>query len=172
MPTALEFTEQQIRENIARAVGDVFKTMLNRPAQPVPADAAGGVPAARPGSRQVVGTVGFAGEANGAVYIYFNEAFAKKCTGGMLGLSDQEIEEMGSEPVNDAVGELSNMIVGSFKNGLNDAGFPCKLSIPSTLSGTDFTISPWPHGSARRHAYAFESLGQFIVADVILKLGN
>jgi len=169
MPGTLECTEQDIRTNIARAVTDVFKTMLNRAVTLLPYDAPP-QPMKYPPVRQIVGTVGIAGEAYGVIYLCFCEPFAKRCTAELLGVAERDVEKMGDEAVSDAVAELTNMVAGSFKSWLCDTGFSCKLSIPATVSGTDFTIAARPHGSAIRHAYRFESSGQVIATQVIVSL--
>jgi chemotaxis protein CheX len=82
-------------------------------------------------------------------------------------MTEEELNEAGDEVMNDAIGELTNMTVGSFKNGLCDAGYPCKLTIPSILHGSNFTIEPI--SSVSRHIYFFDSGGHRIVADVLMK---
>jgi chemotaxis protein CheX len=161
-----QIAESLIRENIIRAVGDVFKTMLG---QTVQFRAIDSMSAPLPGSAQqhVVGTVGFIGDINGLIYLYIGEDFAGQCTREMLGMSDQEFAENGSESVNDAIGEITNMVVGSFKNGLCDAGYPCKLTIPSILRGRNFSVEQV--STTQRHVYSFETRGQQITADILLK---
>jgi len=165
MPAIQEISEQLIRSNISRAVCDVFKTMLNRDADdgivmhegvaaswpPLPPDGEA-IP-------QVVGTVGFIGDANGLIYLYLP-----------LALAQVELEEAGDEVINDAIGELTNMTVGSFKSSLCDAGFPCKLTIPSILRGSNFCIEPI--SSVQRYIYSFETSGYKIVADILMKTGD
>ena len=148
MPALKEISEPLIRENITRAIADVFKTMLGRQTElcstseqgnfcwpPIPSTQGEATP-------QVVGTVGFIGDVNGLIYFYLPSGFARICTSQLLGLSEAEIDEAGDEVINDAIGELTNMSVGSFKNGLCDAGYPCKLTIPSILRGSNFCIEP------------------------------
>ena len=171
MPGTLVFTEHEVRTNIVRAVADVFKTMLNRRVMLLP-DNAPPAPVRYPPVRQIVGTVGIAGEANGVVYLRFSEPFARRCAGDMLRLTEREIAEMGDETVSDAVAELTNMVAGSFKNWLCDSGLSCKLSIPATVCGTDFTICALQSGGESHHTYRFESSGQSIVVDVIVKIGG
>jgi chemotaxis protein CheX len=69
--------------------------------------------------------------------------------------------------VNDAIGEITNMVVGSFKNSFCDAGYPCKLTIPSILRGRNFCIEPI--SSAQRHVYNFDCGGHRVVADILMK---
>jgi chemotaxis protein CheX len=172
MPATQEISELLIRENINRAVADVFKTMLGRPVEmraidqrepqlwpPLP-------PPPEQGAPHLVGTVGFLGDINGLIYLYLEVSFANLCTARLLGM------EVGSpalteEAVNDAIGELTNMIVGVFKNGLCDSGYSCKLTIPSIVRGRNFCIGPV--SSAQRHIYAFESQGHRVVADILMK---
>jgi chemotaxis protein CheX len=168
MPAAEEISETLIRENITRAVADVFKTMLGRPATPSAADPA----EKREGSDagQVVGTVGFIGDLNGIVYLYLEETFANQCTGQILGMSAFELQAAGDDVVNDAIGELTNMVVGSFKNALCDAGYPCKLTIPSILRGRNFCIQSTR--MAERRSYRFLCGNHRVVADIIIKAGD
>jgi chemotaxis protein CheX len=116
---------------------------------------------------QVVGTVGFLGDINGLIYLYFEDGFAKDCTGHLLGMSAAEVTEAGDEVINDAIGEITNMTVGGFKNGLCDAGYPCMLTIPSILRGTNFSIEPI--SSAVRHVYHFDCAEHRVVADILMK---
>ena len=179
MPAATQdISETLIRDNINRAVCDVFKTMLHRGAQLKEVSISGGPDECPPALRddalaanpQVVGTVGFLGEVNGLIYLYFEGDFAKHCTGHMLGMSDAEVDESGDEVINDAIGEITNMTVGSFKNGLSDQGYPCKLTIPSILRGSNFSIEPI--SDSMRFIYSFDTEGQRLVADIILKVGE
>lgn len=174
MPAAAQITAPLIRENIARAVSDVFKTMLAR--EPVLTPVAGGdleavwpaqSPLADNPRPHIVGTVGFIGDANGLIYLYLDLAFARHCTCHLLGMTEEELTEAGDEVMNDAIGELTNMTVGSFKNGLCDAGYPCKLTIPSILHGSNFTIEPI--SSVTRHVYHFDCSGHRIIADILMK---
>ncbi|MCR6654569.1 MAG: chemotaxis protein CheX [Opitutus sp.] len=172
MPATEQITEHLIRDNIARAVADVFKTMLSQEPTftPVvnnldtvwPKD-----PLAEHGRPHVVGTVGFIGEANGLIYLYLDLNFARTCTCSLLGMTDEELTEAGDEVMNDAIGELTNMTVGSFKNGLCDAGYTCKLTIPSILHGSNFSIEPI--SSVARYIYHFDCGGNRIIADILLK---
>ncbi len=176
MPATQEISSALIRDNITRAVNDVFKTMLNRPSQLVDTPApenAGWPPVPEVSSEirpQVVGTVGFLGDVNGLIYFYLDLAFARLATSHLLGMTDAELDEAGDEVVNDAVGELTNMTVGSFKNGLCDAGYPCMLTIPSILRGSNFCVEPV--SSAQRFIFRFDCAGHRVVTDILLKTGE
>ena len=175
MPVLQDITGSLISEHIRRAVHEVFSTMLAREAEFV----AGGervagqavVPAGGPAEGlQVVGTVGFVGDINGLMYVYFAEDFASLATRHLLGMSESELLAAGAEVVNDAIGELTNMTVGSFKNGLCDAGYPCKLTIPTILRGRNLAIEPI--SSARRHDFLFNCAGHRVAIEILMKTGE
>ena len=178
MPTAAEINEPLIREYITRAVGDVFKTMLGRDSAFVCATTQApddGMSPPPPGPANgitpfVVGTVGFLGDINGLIYLYLDEPFSRLCTCHLLGMTDKELDEAGDEVINDAIGELTNMTVGGFKNGLCDAGFPCMLTIPSILRGNNFCVEPI--SSARRYVFRFDCAGHNVVTDILMKAGD
>lgn len=171
MPATVEITEDLIRSYINRAVGDVFKTMLGREPSSVrhgQSTIADGLPPMESHRPQIVGTVGFVGEINGLIYLHLDLAFARLCTCHLLGMTDAELDEAGDDVINDAIGELTNMTVGSFKNGLCDSGHSCMLTIPSIVRGSNFVIEPI--SSATRHIYFFQCEEHRVVADVLIQL--
>jgi chemotaxis protein CheX len=176
MPATQEITQTLVRENIIRALTDVFKTMLEKmppvvfSANQDPSDFWPLDHSTKEGKPHVVGTVGFIGEANGLIYIYLPLPFARLCTRNLLSMTERELNDAGDETVNDAIGELTNMTVGSFKGGLSDAGYSCMLTMPSILRGSNFCIEPI--SSASRHIYAFECAGHRFVTDILIKLGE
>jgi chemotaxis protein CheX len=123
----------EIGELLKSAVIDVFSTMFSINAKPIEATEIRGN-----GETLVAGSVGFVGNVNGVVYVYLRAPFARKLTGQMLGIPDEEVDE--NEMVGDAIGELSNMIVGSTKSRLCDSGASCKLTIPSIVRGQNLNI--------------------------------
>ena len=177
MPAVQEISETLIRQNITRAIGEVFKTMLGREAH-LTSESQGRIEqtshhhavVAEAAGPQVVGTVGFIGEINGLIYLYFDHGFARLCTCHLLGFTEAELDEAGDEVINDAIGELTNMSVGSFKNALCDAGFGCKLTIPSIIRGSNFSVEPVT--TAQRFVYRFECSGHRVVTDILVKAGD
>ena len=169
MPAVGQLSERFIRDNIVHAVADVFDETLRRPislrdwAGPWPPR-----PSAKPATAtpQVVGTVGFLGGARGLVQLYFESALAVDCAGAMLGMDGPELESVGDVVVNYAIGELTNMIVGGFKEGLCDAGFPCGLTEASVLRGLNFRIDPIV--TQHRYIYVFDCAGGRVVADIVI----
>lgn len=169
MPTIDRISDVVFRETITRAVQDVVKTMLAQTAVFHSESDAQHCErnAIEIDGQQVVGTVGFIGDINGLVYLYLGSELAAVSAGHLLGMSPEEIEDAGDEVVNDAIGELTNMTVGAFKNQLCDRGFLCKLTIPSILRGSNFSIEPI--STAIRRVYRFDIGGHRIVADLLMK---
>jgi chemotaxis protein CheX len=169
MPVAAEISEAMIRAHINRAVTDVFTTMVGRTPIFLPQSPGTrrGTSFAESNRPQVVGSVGFVGDCNGLVYLHFDLAFARACTCQLLGMTETELDAAGEEVTNDAIGELTNMTVGGFKNALCDAGHACKLTIPSILRGTNFSIEPI--SSVVRHVYRFDCAEHRVIADILMK---
>ena len=89
--------------------------------------------------QRVTGSVGFAGEKiNGAVYVHFSEALARRAAANILGIPREEIA--GHAEVNDVIGEVANMVTGGLKSWLCDSGAPCAMSTPAIIRGASFQI--------------------------------
>lgn len=162
-----QITDQLVEDCVLRSVQSVFRTMMGHDAilTKLPD---GTAPSISNSSSQVIGCVGFLGAANGMIYLCFSEEFAKHASGQILGMSAAEIEMSGHEVVHDAIGEITNMTVGGFKNAIADLGFPCKLTLPSIVRGHKLSIASIK--AASRHIYRFEIGSHFLVADLQLKL--
>jgi len=114
----------ELEELLKAAADEVFRTGLSFDTRSIPFDSD-----AMSSEAHIAGSVGFIGAMTGVVYVYSTAAFARTMTGKMLGMSDTEVE--GDEMVNDALGELANMIVGGLKTNLVECGHPCVLTIRS-----------------------------------------
>lgn len=81
--------------------------------------------------------VGLAGSYSGLVSIHVPWPLAISFTSLMLGMEVTEIDD----DVNDAMGEIANMIAGSFKQHLSKGGSDIQLSTPSVVNGSDYTVT-------------------------------
>ena len=151
---------EDIEQLIGTAVGEVFGTMLNLPVAPEPKDTP-----IQNGEAHVASSVGFIGRLTGVVFLYSTNTFAKRMTGRLLGLEQHEVE--GDEMVNDAMGELANMVVGNIKSRLSDRGMPCVLTIPSIVRGQHLSIEPV--SSTQRRVFSFRSVDNQRVVELLLK---
>ncbi len=84
----------------------------------------------------ITGMVGMAGSYTGMLSIHCPAPLAMQITSNMLGM---EVEEVG-EDVNDALGEIANMLGGHVKQVLSKGGLDLNLSIPTVISGETYTI--------------------------------
>lgn len=85
----------------------------------------------------VTAMVGLAGAYNGMVSLHAPHNLALTFTSQMLGMEVSEIDA----DVHDAIGEITNMIAGSFKQHLTNKGNDVKLSTPSVVNGKEYVIS-------------------------------
>jgi chemotaxis protein CheX len=92
----------------------------------------------------VTAMVGLAGTCNGIVSIHTPQTLALKFAAQMLGMDVSEV----ADDINDALGEIANMIGGSFKHHLSNGGNDIKLSTPSVVAGTNYSFTTANHGKS------------------------
>ena len=86
----------------------------------------------------VTGVIGLAGSnVLGSVIITFQTDAILQIVSNMLG---EEFTELTSD-VEDAVGEITNMIVGGAKRVLAEKGFKFNLAIPTIIKGENVTLN-------------------------------
>lgn len=143
--------------SLVSAIEEVFDTMLATPLvrQPIVAGAAN-VPA------NVVATVAFAGHRRGLVVVYSSMIAARAITGSMLGIP---VEDVNGE-VPDAMGEVANMVAGTFRNRLAAFEPSSDISVPTVTIGTEFATL---YSSAvQRTRCPFDMQGEPISVELIL----
>ena len=132
-----------------------------------------GTPFYKVGSRDplIVGSVGFTGEANGVVYLYMELELAAQVAARITGMEAADlVQSGGDEIVKDVVGEVTNMTVGTFKNGICDLGFQCKVTLPTVLRGSQLKVESTQ--SAQRWTFEFSVLDRPLIADLFLQEDN
>ncbi len=112
------------------ATTDVFETMIFRK---VVAKGTTWGHATRPKS-QIVGSVGFAGSSTGLVAFHATLDAARDIATAMLGTPVDE------DGVPDALGEVTNMIAGSFRTRMAQFQDAWAISVPTVTVGSDFYI--------------------------------
>ncbi|HEY4300592.1 MAG TPA: chemotaxis protein CheX [Candidatus Didemnitutus sp.] len=166
MAETLQITDKIVENAIVSSLRNVFWTMLHH----MPSLKASGleaIPSDADMHFEVIGCVGFAGDVNGIVYLCLTEEFARQSTAQILGMSLAEVDMTAPEVIKDAVGEVTNMTAGGFKNELCDLGYPCKLGLPTFLRGRSLAVASTK--SAARHVFWFECNGHRLAADILLK---
>ncbi len=116
---------------ISQASANVFATMLGVDIRQGESSVENGSPDANDG---VVSLIGLAGSWTGAGSITCSPALACRVCSQMLMTETAAV----NEEVLDAVAELTNMIIGSVKNDLEEHLGPLGLSIPTVVFGRNF----------------------------------
>lgn len=170
------FPTAEVDTMVADSVEKVFSTMMSSSAKLFTAYNNGETPAkshprlkVEADQMMVVGMIGFLGSIKGVIYIYVDEATSISITSAFLGMDKAELKG-NHETVNDALGELSNMISGTYKNQLCDKGFNCRLTIPSILRANNFTIEPM--AGALHRMYQFEILDSAMGLELVMLEGD
>ena len=120
----------ELRDKIVESTREIFSSMVMMEV------ATSSVPL-KPSSNHkdsVTGLIGLSGTCKGVLAIHMPQKFALLVTSGFLGM---DLEEINAD-VEDAIGELANMLGGSVKAFLSENGRDINLSMPSTISGEDY----------------------------------
>ena len=84
----------------------------------------------------ITGMIGLAGTHKGILAVHFPYAVAMAITSSFLMMDVEEV----NEDVHDAVGEIANMLGGNVKTILSENGRDIDLSLPSTISGSQYNF--------------------------------
>jgi len=111
------------------AVEEVFELML---------DSALEIPSEPPAAEglDVTSMVGLAGQLCGVLCVCCSTKSASRIAARMLGADSDNC----GPQIWDAMGEISNMVAGNFKNKITGLGDGCMLSVPTVISGGDYNL--------------------------------
>ena len=85
----------------------------------------------------ITSIIGMTGETSGSIIISFPATLACKIASNML---MEDIHEM-NQAVQDAIGEIGNIVVGDARRLLIQEGFQLNISIPTVVMGKGHVIS-------------------------------
>ncbi len=123
--------EGQVIKAIGASVKELFETMISLPVT------VGDVTEDKSCiQKDITGMIGLAGEYQGIITVYFPEEIALRIVSGMIGM---EINEINAD-VQDAIGEVANIIVGGAKNELYLEGIHFDISTPTVVVGNDYMV--------------------------------
>lgn len=131
---ALNTTEEELTKGLIKDVRDVFTTMvevedlMHLPMQ---------IDVATHFKDCLTAMVGLAGTYSGLVSVHLPRPLATSFSSKMLGMEVDEI----NDDVRDAMGEIANMIAGSFKQHLSKGGSDIHLSTPSIVDGSEYVMT-------------------------------
>jgi CheY-specific phosphatase CheX len=80
--------------------------------------------------------VGLAGIVTGVLSVRCCHKSAMQIASAMLGMPPNEA----GEHAWDALGEVANMVAGNFKNKIDGMSDKCLLSVPTVITGADYTL--------------------------------
>ena len=137
------------------AAQEVFDLMLGSPLT-IPIE-----PAQERGL-DVTAMVGLAGQLCGVITVSCSENSAASMTARLLGTApDQAGPEMW-----DAIGEICNMVAGNFKNKITGLADGCLLSVPTVITGADYSLHSLSDERALRMTMLFEGAAVIISLQV------
>ncbi|HEY1265162.1 MAG TPA: chemotaxis protein CheX [Terriglobales bacterium] len=126
------------------AVREVFEIMLGSALEPLTDP--------NPVNCEFTAMVGLAGQLCGVVTMRCTAQSAILMTSRMLNVDPKEAEKQ----VWDALGEIANMIAGNFKNKLTGMGSGCMLSVPTVISGGDYSFHSLADAGPMEVMFLFE----------------
>jgi chemotaxis protein CheX len=128
----LNTTGDELIGHLDGDVREIFSTMVGM--QVAPAQAADTVTKFKD---CVTAMIGFAGSYNGMISVNTPQKLALTIASEMLGMEITECDD----DVRDALGEIANMVGGSFKHHFVKDGHEVRLSTPSVMSGDEYVVN-------------------------------
>jgi chemotaxis protein CheX len=107
---------------------EVFELMLGCELKPLEAAPDGGL--------DITSMVGLAGNLCGVLSVRSSKESAALMACKMLGAETNK----DSQEVRDAFGEICNMVAGNFKNKISGMSEGCMLSVPTVVTGSDYSM--------------------------------
>jgi chemotaxis protein CheX len=144
----------ELDEKIIESVQEIFSSMIMMDITVSDEKLGEGVPL----TDSISGIIGLAGMRKGVMAIHLPNSVAMAITGSFLGM---EVTEIG-EDVEDAVGELANMLGGNIKTILSEKGRDIELSMPSTISGHQYDFQSTKEAERTTIPFVCDA-GKFIV---------
>lgn len=118
---------------VAQATQDVFQTLIG---WEMKVDGITVNKGPTNGGAELNAIISFNGTMSGAFILHFPEVLAAGIASEILGMKCEE----GSDDTKDAIGELLNMIAGGVKNHYQSQRDPFKISVPTIITGMDFSV--------------------------------
>lgn len=136
--------------NVDESVCEVFGTMLGVSARNEAEGGSGGVE----GTESVTAVVGFGGILTGACVFRCDAAGAQQIAARMTGMEFAAVDEI----VEDGIGEICNMLAGTWKGKVPDLAANCSLSVPAVITGSDYKLHVQSPQFRISRSYRFEDV--------------
>lgn len=106
--------------------------------------------------------VGLAGQLCGLLTLRCGTKSAALMASKMLGTEIKEEDQQ----MWDAIGEIANMVAGNFKNKLTGMGDGCMLSVPTVITGSDYSCRSMADTAPLEVAFLFEGAPVIIALEL------
>ena len=147
--------QERFTQALDYGANEVFDMMVGVPLGP-------STEATQPPAAEYTAMIGLAGDICGVLSFRCSTASAKLIAGKMLGSTD----DVADSSVRDALGEICNMVAGSFKGQLSDLAERCMLSVPTVVSGRDYQMYPLVDGLRIQISKTFEGALTWFTVDL------
>jgi CheY-specific phosphatase CheX len=144
-------------EPIMKAVGKTFRAMLG--AEKVGLVNANSIPPLV--GEHTLGEVEFSGQTHGTVDLRMTRDSARTIAARLLGM-ETSASLLDPQEIQDAIGELVNIVAGNFSSNLRDAGFSCRLHPPRITTDSDFKLRVVEGGCSERMAFVLPGVTVFV----------
>lgn len=126
--------EDVLIRSVTEATSEVFSMMLDMEVKVAAPETD-----ARPSNAGLISLVGITGEWSGSGVFCCSPVLASILVSKMLGSElDETSKPIIDEEVLDVVAEVTNMMVGNIKNGLEPVTGPLAISVPTVIHGRNF----------------------------------
>lgn len=115
-----------LNETLVEAVKEVFETMIFMDVEKTDGNE-------KVEGDAIMGVITFQNGLKGCLTIYCNMSCARSVASNMLGLEPGE--DIEADDIKDAIGEVTNMVMGSVKSRIQEGGDSLQVSIPTIVRG-------------------------------------
>jgi chemotaxis protein CheX len=117
---------------------------------------------AEPVTSDFTAMVGLAGQLCGVLTVRCSSQSAAQMASIMLGIDPKQA----GDQVFDAIGEVCNMIAGNFKNKLTGIADHCMLSVPTVITGADFSFHSLADSGPLEFPFLFEGQPVLVALEI------
>jgi chemotaxis protein CheX len=136
-------------ENLDASVEEVFRMMLGVECERT---GQGRSAAGQAELESVTAVVGFGGMLSGACVFRSGASVAMKVAAKMTGMQFNEVDDT----VKDGIGEICNMLAGTWKARVPGLAAHCGLSVPAIITGRDYNLHVQAPEFQLEHTYKFD----------------
>ncbi len=104
------------------------------------------------GTESVTAVVGFGGQLTGACVFSTSGIVARDIAARMTGMEFEDTDDT----VKDAIGEICNILAGTWKSKVPELASQCDLSVPAVITGRDYKLHVQAPEFTLRHGFRYD----------------